>query len=140
MNTKKFSILLAALLLIVVQLACALGGEPTLSNSRTAYDQDGAQPSSTFGAFDTVYVVSDLANGAAGNVVTSRWFAENVDGLEPNFFLDEADINVTEADAPFNGTIYFFFEPPTDGWPAGTYAVEILFNGTLSATVNFTVQ
>ena len=139
MNTKKFSILLAALMLIIAQLACAVG-EPTLSNSRTAYDQDGAQPSSTFGAFDTVYVVSDLANGAAGNVVTSRWFAENVDGLEPNFFLDEADINVTEADAPFNGTIYFFFEPPTDGWPAGTYAVEILFNGVLSATGNFTVQ
>jgi hypothetical protein len=129
MNTKKFSILLAALLLIVVQLACALGGEPTLSNSRTAYDQDGAQPSSTFGAFDTVYVVSDLANGAAGNVITSRWIAVNADGLDPNFFLDEADITVSEADAPFDGTIYFFFPAPSGGWPAGTYQVEILFNG-----------
>ena len=139
MNTKKFSILLAALMLILVQLACA-GGEPGLSNSRTAFDQDGTQPSSTFGSFDTVYVVSDLANGAAGNVVTSKWYAENADGLDPNFFLDEADITVTEADAPFNGTIYFFFEPPTDGWPAGTYKVEILFNGALSSTVVFTIQ
>lgn len=140
MNTKKFSILLAALMLIVAQIACALGGEPTLSNSRTAYDQDGVQTSSTFGAFDTVYVVSDLANGQAGNVITSRWYAENVNGLEPNFFLDEADITLTEQDAPFNGTIYFYFEPPTDGWSAGVYKVEILFNGVLNDTVNFTIQ
>jgi hypothetical protein len=140
MNTKKFSIFLAALLLIVVQLACALGGEPTLSNSRTAYDQDGVQTSSTFGAFDTVYVVSDLANGAAGNVITSRWTALNAEGLEPNLFLDEADITVSEADAPFNGTIYFFFPAPDGGWPTGTYQVEILFNGAPSATVNFTIQ
>lgn len=139
MNTKKFSILLAALMLIFVQLACA-AGEPALSNTRTAFDQDGNQPSSTFGAFDTVYVVSDLANGAAGNVITSRWYAENVEGLEPNFFMDEADITVSESDAPFNGNIYFFFEPPTDGWPTGTYKVEIYFNGALSSTVNFNIQ
>ncbi|MFN3490741.1 MAG: hypothetical protein ACK40V_00825, partial [Anaerolineales bacterium] len=63
MNTKKFSILFAALMLIIAQLACAFGGEPTLSNTRTSFDQDGTQTSSTFGAFDTVYVVSDLSNG-----------------------------------------------------------------------------
>ncbi len=139
MNTKKFSILLAALILVLVQLACAVG-EPALSNTRTARDQDGAQQTSTFGAFDTVYVVSDLANGAAGNIITSKWYAENVNGLDPNFLLDEADISVTEQDAPFNGTIYFYFEPPSDGWAAGTYAIEIYFNGALSATVKFTVQ
>lgn len=139
MNTKKFSILLAALMLILVQLACA-AGEPTLSNIRTATDENGENTTSTFGAFDTVYVVSDLANGAAGNIVTSRWYAENVDGLDPNFFLDEADVTVTEADAPFNGPVFFYFEPPTDGWPAGTYKVEIYFNGALSGSVNFTVQ
>lgn len=137
MKSKKYSILLAVLALVLVQLACA-AGEPTLSNSRTAFDQDGAQPSSTFGAFDTVYVVSDLENGIAGNVITSKWYAESVEGLDPNFFLDEADINVTEES--FNGTVYFFFEPPTDGWPAGTYKVEVYFNGALSSTVNFTVQ
>ena len=137
MNTKKFSILLAVLMLVLVQLACA-AGEPTLSNTRTAFDQDAVQTSTTFGAFDTVYVVSDLANGVAGNVITSKWYAENVDGLDPNFLLDEADINVTEES--FDGTVFFFFEPPTDGWPAGTYKVEVLFNGALTSTVNFSVQ
>ncbi|MBL8049868.1 MAG: hypothetical protein JNM46_01485 [Anaerolineales bacterium] len=139
MNTKKFSILLAALMLVLVQLACA-AGEPALSGTRTSTDQDGTQTTSTFGAFDTVYVVSDLANGAAGNVITSKWYAVNAEGLDPNFFLDEADITVTEADAPFNGTIYFFFPAPSGGWPTGTYKVEIYFNGALSGTAEFSVQ
>lgn len=139
MNTKRFSILLAALMLVLVQLACA-AGEPALSGTRTSTDQDGTQTTSTFGAFDTVYVVSDLANGAAGNVITSKWYAVNAEGLDPNFFLDEADITVTEADAPFNGTIYFFFPAPSGGWPTGTYKVEIYFNGALSGTAEFSVQ
>lgn len=139
MNTKKFSIVLAAFMLILVQLACA-AGEPALSNTRTAFDENGEQTASTFGAFDTVYVVSDLANGAVGNVVTSRWYAENAEGVEANLFLDEADVTITENDAPFNGPVYFFFPPPTDGWPTGTYRVEVFFNGTPSATVTFNVQ
>ncbi|MCQ3935947.1 MAG: hypothetical protein DPW18_02750 [Chloroflexi bacterium] len=137
MKSKKFTVLLAVLALVAAQLACALG-EPTLSNVRTAKDADGVQTTSTFGAFDTVYVVSDLSNGVAGNIITSKWFAENVDGVDPNFLIDEADINVTEES--FNGTIYFYFEPPTDGWPTGTYRVEVYFNGALTGTVNFSVQ
>jgi hypothetical protein len=137
MKAKKLSVLLAAIVLIAAQLACALG-EPTFSNVRTAKDSDGAQPSTTFGTFDTVYVVGDLANGVAGNNITSRWYAENVPGVDPNFFIDESTIDVS--DETFNGTIYFYFEPPTDGWPAGTYKVEVYFNGTLNSTVNFTIQ
>ncbi len=137
MNSKKVSILLAVIVLVLAQLACAVG-EPTLSNVRTARDSDGAQPSTTFGVFDTVYVVSDLANGVAGNIITSRWFAENVEGVDPNFLIDEADINVTEE--TFNGTIYFYFEPPADGWPTGTYRVEIYFNGALTGTAQFSIQ
>ncbi len=137
LNKKWLSILLAAIVLIAAQLACAVG-EPTFSNVRTAKDQDGTQPSTTFGVTDTIYVVGDLANGVAGNQITSRWYAENVPGVDPNFFIDEAVVDVTEE--TFNGTIYFFFEPPTDGWPTGTYKVEVYFNGVPTGTVNFTVQ
>jgi len=139
MNKRKISIALAAFALIVTQLACAaLGGDPTLGNIRTALDQDGNQPASTFSPSDTVYVVGDLSNGVAGNKVVSKWYAENVEGVDPNFLIDEADIDVT--DDSFNGTIYFYFEPPTDGWPAGTYRVEVYFNGALNNTVQFTIQ
>lgn len=139
MNKKRLPILLAALALVVSTLACALGGEPTLANVRTALDEDGAQPSAVFAATDTVYVVGDLSNGVVGNVITSKWYAVEVVDTEPNFLIDEADISVTEDS--FNGTIYFFFPPPIDGqWPAGRYSVEVYFNGVLNSTVEFTIQ
>lgn len=136
---NKFPVLLAALALIASSLAYALGGgEPTLGNVRTAFDSDGANPSSTFGAFDTVYVVTDLENGVKGNVVSSDWYAENADGIDPNFHIDT--VQYTVVDDTFTGTVHFYFDPPDGGWPTGTYRVEVFFNGAPSATVSFTVQ
>ena len=136
MNKKKLSILLAAIVLIAAQLACAVG-EPGLSNVRTTKDQDGTQAASTFGTLDTIYVVGDLANAVIGNQVTSRWYAENVEGLDPGFFIDESTIDVNEDGIDY---VYFYFPPPTDGWPVGTYKVEVFFNGVLNSTVTFNVQ
>lgn len=136
---NKLPVLLAVLALIASSLACALGGgDPTLSNVRTAFDSDGANPSSTFGAFDTVYVVTDLENGVKGNVVSSDWYAENADGIDPNFHIDT--VQYTVEDDAFTGTVHFYFEPPDGGWPTGTYRVEVFFNGAPSATVRFTIQ
>ncbi len=139
MKSNKVSILLAVVALIISSLACAFGaGEPTLSNVRTAKDQDGTQPSTVFATTDTVYVVSDLSDGVIGNVVSSKWYAVEVADTEPNLLLDEADISIDE-DKSYS--LYFYFPPPLDGqWPVGSYKVEIYFNGVLNTTVPFTVQ
>lgn len=136
MKAKNLSILLAAIVLIAAQLACAVG-EPTLSNVRVTSDEAGENATTTFGTFDTVYVVGDLANAVEGNQVTTRWFTENVPGYEANFFIDESTIDIGTEPIGF---VYFYFPPQADGWPVGTYKVEVFFNGVLNSTVNFTVQ
>ena len=139
MKSKKLPILLAVIALIIPTLACAFGGEPTLSNDRTAKDQDGAQPASVFSKTETVYVVSDLSSGVKGNIITSKWYTVDVADTEPNFLIDTAEIPIE--DEAFDGTIYFFFDPPIDGeWPVGSYKVEIYFNGVLNSTNQFTVE
>ena len=136
---NKLPILLALLALVGSSLACALGGgDPALSNTRTALDSDGVNAASTFGTFDTVYVVNDVANGVNGNIVSSNWYAEAVDGVDPNFLIDTVEYTIT--DESYNGTVYFYFEPPDGGWPVGTYRVEVSFNGVPNATVRFTIQ
>ncbi len=137
---KRTPVLLAVMALVLSSLACAAlgGGEPALSNTRTAFDSDGINTSTVFGAFDTVYVVNDLSNGVQGNLVTSDWYAEDVPGVDPNFFIDTVEYTVV--DETFDGTVHFFFEAPDDGWPPGTYRVEVFFNGTPTATVRFTIQ
>ncbi|MBV6452557.1 MAG: hypothetical protein DCC56_11135 [Anaerolineae bacterium] len=137
---NKLPILFAALALAVASLACSVlgGGEPSLSNVRTAYDSDGENTSSTFGSFDTVYVVTDLENGVSGNVVSSNWYGENVDGFDPDSFIDIVEYTVV--DETFTGTVHFYFEAPSSGWPLGTYRVEVFFNGAPAGTVRFTIQ
>jgi hypothetical protein len=135
---NRLIVLFAILALAASSLACSFG-DPTLDNVRTAKDEDGNQPSSVFGNSDTIYVVSDLSNGVVGNVVTSKWYAVNVEGIDANFLFDEADINIEEDN--FNGTVYFYYPPPDDGgWPVGSYRVEVYFNDALVSTVEFTVQ
>lgn len=136
----KLPILLAALALVVTSLACAAlgGGEPTLSNTRTALDEDGVNTTSVFATSDTVYVVNDLANGVGGNVITSSWYAQDVEGVDPDFLIDTVEYTLQEGENI--DTVYFYFEPPEGSWPPGTYRVEVLFNGVPSATVTFTVQ
>lgn len=139
MKSNQLSILLAVLALIVSTLACSLGGgEPTLSNVRTAMDEDGEQVSSIFSTSDTIYVVSDISNGKKGNVVASKWMVSNVEGYDPGYVIDEVDLTLDEDQ--FSYSVNFYFEPPTDGWPVGTYKVEVSFNGVLNSTVEYTVQ
>ena len=136
MKSRQLPILLAIVSLVAASLACAVGGELSLSNARTSSDQDGKQVTSTFSPTDTVYVVADLSNAPLGTVVTSKWFALDVAGMEPNELIDQGDINVNEDN--FSGTVYFFF-PPSTPWPSGTYAVELYLNGALTTSVTFSV-
>lgn len=137
MKANKISIFLAVAVLIISSLACALGA-PALSNVRVARDQDGTQLSTVFGTTDTIYVVSDLANGVAGNVVTSKWTVVSVEGYDPGFVIDEVDLTLDQDQLSY--TVYFYFEPPEGGWPLGTYQAEVFFNGASVSTVQFTVQ
>lgn len=118
--------------------AQSLSSSTGITNLRTSSDEDGLQLLSVFGIFDTVYVVGDVEDVPLGDTVTSRWYAEDVVDVEPDFFIDEADIIVDEDN--FTGVIYFFFEPPTDGWPTGLYRVEVFYNGEFNGSVKFTVQ
>jgi len=135
---NRLIVLFAVLALIASSLACSFG-DPTLDNVRMAKDQDGNELTSVFSTTDTIYVVSDLRNGKAGQVVTSKWYAIDVENTEANLMFDEADINIDEDG--FNGNVYFYYPPPVDGaWPRGTYQVEIYFDGVLIDTADFSVE
>ena len=112
--------------------------EPSpVSNLRTANDQDGLDVNITFGPFDTIYLVGDLDGAVEGDVITSRWYAEVVPGIDPNYLIDEGEITVGAEVVDF---VYFFFSPPPDGWPVGIYRVDVLYNGVQTGTVSFFVQ
>lgn len=134
MNTKKFSILLAALMLIIVQLACA-AGEPALTDPRTSTDSEGNSPTTTFPTSGSFFAVADLSNVEVGSVVDAIWFLDSADGYDSGE-IDRSSLTID--DSSFN---YVSFELlPVDTWPVGEYRVELYLNGALAHTINFSVR
>jgi hypothetical protein len=120
----KFSILLAVLALIASTLACAVGGELSLTNARMSFDSDGKDVTTMFSSTDTIYAVADLDNAPAGTKVDAKWIAADVSGEEPNSVFQETNY-VTDTD-DFAGIVYFELTNES-GWPAGSYKVEVCF-------------
>ncbi|RJP54515.1 MAG: hypothetical protein C4583_02600 [Anaerolineaceae bacterium] len=137
MNKRIFPIFLAIFALLASTLACSIGGELSLSNAHTAFDEDGDQPTSVFAPSDAIYVVADLSNATVGTVVNSKWYYVSVEGVAPNTLIDEANITIDQES--FSGTVHFFFPAGSD-WPVGAYAVELYLDGALIQTVTFSVQ
>lgn len=134
---SKISILLAVLALIASTLACSLGGELSLENGRMAFDQDGTNVTTTFSSTDAFYAVADLNNAPVGTRVDAKWIVVDIPGEEANSVFQEQNfVNDTEG---FTGIVYFQLTND-NGWPAGSYKVELYLNDTLSQTMTFSVQ
>ena len=134
---SKFSISLAVLALLASTLACAVGGELSLTNARMSTDSDGKNVTTTFSPTDVFYVVADLANAPTGTKVDAKWIAVDIPGEQANSVFTETNY-VTDTDN-FSGIVYFELSNDS-GWPAGSYKVELYLNGALAQSLDFTVQ
>lgn len=135
---KIVPILLAVLALAFSSLACeALSPEMSLDNLRMAYDQNGAELTSTFSATDVIYAVADLSSAPQGTVVKAIWTAVDVVDTDAGLEFQEQTIDVTEES--FSGMIYFQLSND-DGWPSGLYRVDVYLNDTLAQSLEFNVE
>ena len=88
-------------------------------------------PSTTFAPGDTIYA-SVASTGAASSVtLTARWTYGD-DGQVVN--------EESKTIAPTGPAYSEFHIAKPDGWPAGTYKVEILADGAAVASKNFAVE
>jgi len=137
MNSRKFSVLLAVIALVVSTLACSFGGgEPSLTNPRMSTDSEGNNATTVYSSSDAFYAVADLSNVETGSVVDAKWYlvsAADYDAGE----LQTTSLTI-EDKSLYN---YVSFELTNDaGWPVGEYKVELYLDGTLSQTINFSVK
>ncbi len=138
MKTRKLSIALASMVLLAGILACtALTTTPTVSNIRMTTDKSGNTTTSKYAPGDAFYVFADLSGLSKGQVVEAKWYAVNVQGLDPNAALNTSDYTYE------SGISYVYFQLTTsDGsdWPTGSYRVEIYLDGVRVGEQGFTVQ
>ena len=134
MNKHKISFALAGMLLFIAILACGFSASTAnISNARMARDYDGTEPATIFTPDATFFCVADLQNAPDDTVVKADWYAVEVEGDEPNTFIDSAEVT--------SGSSSLHFELSNQGpWPVGKYKVELFLNGELKDTIEFSVQ
>lgn len=87
-----------------------------------------------------MYISAGISGLTKGEMVKGTLMAVEVtagDGTE----IRDVEVATTELEAPGEeSTMDFKFSAPTDGWPVGSYQVEIEGSGKLIETVELTVE
>ena len=76
MNKPRLHLLAALIALVLAGLACNFGASTAnIPNAWTAYDKEGAQPSTVFAQDDVIHLIVELANAPDDTVVKASWTA-----------------------------------------------------------------
>ena len=134
MMKKSFKTLIPFTLIVIMTLACGFSASTAnIADAKTARDYDGNDPTTVFSQDETFYCTVDLANAPDDTTVKASWTAVEVQGEQPNTFIDEAELTT--------GSGLLHFELGNDGlWPVGKYKVDLFLNGELGRTLEFEVQ
>lgn len=134
MKKIAFVIILATLALSVA--ACEFSfSTANISDAYMAADPDGAQRTTSYAPDATLYAIVELANAPDDTVVKASWYAVSVEGVEPNFLIDEATITGGDARLTFDLQNEAGFI-----WPTGSYRVDLYLNDELNTSLEFQVQ
>ncbi len=83
-----------------------------------------------------IHIIVTVNNAPNGTAVKAALTAIEVgNAIPPNTKLGEPSLSVSGSQ-----NANFFFEPPAQGFPVGTYKVDISLNNKLDRTLNFSVR
>jgi hypothetical protein len=162
MKSKNIPLITSALLLFVMACMCSNSAAiptpvdtpvievPTLDDGPSssgiitdvimARDVEGVDlnpvdPTTVFGPDSIIHAVVEIEDAPSGTNFTAEFYVVDVgDAAQPNSLI-------TSTDLAADGTRYLDFNlTPTTSWPVGTYRVDILVNGELDQSVEYTVE
>jgi len=134
MKREKLLLALAAGVLVLSALAC--GFSASTANFRNAFltlDPESDVETTVFPQDSVFYAIVELANAPDDTTVGAVWSVVEVEGVEGETVIDEAELTTGDGRITFNLT-------PESLWPIGTYKVDLYLNGELERTLEFQVQ
>lgn len=120
MRKPKLKLAFAGGPLLVAVLACNFS-TTNLSSLKLGKDKTVSAEASKFGPSDTVYAVATVANAPGKVKVKGVLNFEDVPGKTKGPI--EGWEKTLELDG--SGTATYTLSPPTDGWPKGTYKLDV---------------
>ncbi len=131
MEKQKIYPLAVALMTVLITLAC--GFSVSTANFKDAYmarDYAGNERTTTFAQGDDFYCIVLLRNAPDDTKVKASWIAVEVEGEQPNTFID---------DTTGDDTLHFSLTN-SNLWPIGRYKVELYLNDKLERSLEFEVK
>jgi hypothetical protein len=134
MKKSLWLLLLAAATLLGAMLACSFSASTAnIDEAWMARDEAGGLRTDVFAQDEVFYCKVELANAPDDTTVKASWTAVNVEGEDPNIFIDETELTT--------GSNILTFELSNNGlWPIGSYKVDLYLNGELDQTLAFEVR
>ena len=83
-----------------------------------------------------IYMHIELLDWDKDAAVSGAWIAEKVEGAPPNYTIDTSAV---EAKSGFK-ELTLSLSKPNNGWPVGSYRVEVSVDGKKVKTEHFTVE
>jgi hypothetical protein len=91
-------------------------------------DNKVTKPGTSFAKADTIHA-SVATDGSKASTVTARWT-----------FQDGQVVHTEDKSVPAGPQVTDFSISKPDGWPAGDYKLEVLVDGNVAQTKNFSVK
>lgn len=94
-----------------------------ISSFKISKDEEANVETKEFAPTDVVYAKATVSNSASNITLKFRLIAEKVEGLQENFSIPNTEKSL---DLPSSGYATYHVKPPTSGWPAGRYRIEVV--------------
>lgn len=134
MKQSMIRIFFLGAMLMATVVACSFSASTAnIASAILARDPDGAEPTTVFAPDEPFYLIVELANAPEDTVVKASWTAVEVQDVEPNMLIDEAEMTSE------SGSLVFDLK--NDGiWPSGRYKVDLYLNNELDQSLEFSVE
>lgn len=110
--------------------------DPTFSNIVLTDDESGRTPKTEFSKTTPKLIAYfEMRNMPAGSKIRGVWYAEKADGIEANYKIDEATLELKDGMTEGN----FNLSKPANDWPAGDYRLDFVYNEKVVDSIRFKV-
>lgn len=136
---KKIKVLssFVVLVLIAVMLSSCSFTTVNFSNLTMSTGVDGFKPVNATTKFTTTtpafYVTGDINNAPDDTVISAVWYYLDTDS---DYMIDQSQYQVEGT----NNSFYFSLSIPDNGWPVGTYRVDLYIDDAVDQSIFFTVE
>lgn len=134
MKSSKFTLILVLTALILSSMACEFSASTAnIADAWMSVDEAGDNPVSAYTQDAVFYAQVDLQNAPDGTILKAVWTAVDVQDTDPGLVITESEFTT--------GSGLISFNLSNDNlWPTGEYKVDVYMNGTLTTTLEFSVQ